>query len=261
MRLSKPNAMTNDALMAELDTWAREDARMWPDVSTCQSYGVCNRQGILNGKHCMMSYVGRDYGAPGISPRLALVGMDHRDQGRGDFADRRSEIEHFYQNRGCRFDPHYVGVVKTAAAVFGSSALRCQEACLKERSCQKSRDSTQPCVIDRIAQPNVVKCVSDLTTNGTCKASTTMWANCTNHLIAELKILRPELVVFHGANAKWSVKNAIGNLEPVEIEQISGAPVLYRCRQQGVTCCSCTIRRVRSSLGNGPPWSCRPLTI
>jgi len=70
-------------------------------------------------------------------------------------------------------------------------------------SCQKSR------VIDRIAQPNVVKCVSATITDRESEATTTMWANCANHLVAELKILRPELVVFHGVNARWAVLAAI----------------------------------------------------
>ena len=43
--------MINDALMAEQNKWAREDARIYPDVSTCQFYGACNADRILNDKH------------------------------------------------------------------------------------------------------------------------------------------------------------------------------------------------------------------
>jgi hypothetical protein len=53
-----------------------------------------------------------------------------------------------------------------------------------------------------------------------------MRVKCAYHLVAELKILRPELVIFHGAQIKWPVTNAIGKeLEQIEVAGIG--PVLY----------------------------------
>jgi hypothetical protein len=225
--------MSNNDLMEDLKRWARDDSGISPDVSNCGFYGSCNVGGILNGKHCLMSYVGRDYGRPGVFPRLVLVGIDHRDQISGDFMHRRSGIEHAWQNGGEKaFNPHYGGVARTAAAVFGGEAEFCQTMC--RDICKKSRvpfDLVRPrpfCVLDRIAQPNAVKCVSELATNANCKATKTMWDKCAHHLVAELKILRPEVVVFHGAPIKTPVTKAIKELEPIKVAGIGPDPVLYR---------------------------------
>jgi hypothetical protein len=183
------------------------------------------RGGILDDKHCLMSYVGRDYGGPGVFPRLALVGMDHKFRIGGGFMARRLGIEKCYQNGGDEFNEHYKGVVKTAAAVFGSAGGFCQRMCRK--FCQKSRalpSLRHPacCVLDRIAQPNAVKCVSKLATDSTCKATGPMWDNCAHHLVAELRILRPEVVIFHGAKIQSPVTKAIKELEQIEKEIANG---------------------------------------
>jgi hypothetical protein len=224
--------MSNDALLENLNKWAREHAHIYPDVSTCRFYHECNAHGILNGKHCMMIYVGREYGAPGVVPRLVVVGMDHGEPVAGSFTDRQSGIEHWYQNgHGAQdgFDRHYAGVVKTAAAVLGYTECN---SCVENGMCQKSRAPSRRCVIDCIAQPNVVKCVSDLARDRNCKATSTMWGNCAHHLVEELKILRPGLVVFHGVDAGWSVRNAIKPdvlhaIEPERIINRKGEPMLY----------------------------------
>ncbi len=209
--------VNNVAVMASLNRWAREDARICPDVSACRYYDACNATGILAGKHCMMSYVGIKYGGAG-SFRLAVVGMDHGDPKMGDFEDRRSGIESWYQNGGVGFNPHYAGVVKTAAAVLGED--HCGRKC--ERSCQKAHDPSSPCVLDRIAQPNVVKCVPDDVGNRTSRTNDTMWANCAHHLIDELVTLRPQLIVFHGVKARRFVPLAIDETEHGALGPIRG---------------------------------------
>ena len=219
--------MNNNALVGELERWARDKTHISPDVSNCRFYGSCNVGGILDRKACVMSYVGRDYGSPSVFPRLVLVGMDHTDpDDRGDFMYHRSGIEGAFQNGGNQFNPHYNGVVKTAAAVFGGAAEFCQKTCLKKNMCQKSRVPSACCVIDKIAQPNAVKCVSNLATNSSCQATGAMWTNCAHHLVEELEILRPDLVIFHGAGIKWPVTNALKELEQIEVAGIG--PVLYR---------------------------------
>jgi hypothetical protein len=57
-----------------------------------------------------------------------------------------------------------------------------------------------------------------------------MKRNCAHHLVAELMILRPKLVVFHGVDAEWSIPQAIkpDKLNPVEeVPDHSSRPVLY----------------------------------
>src|SRR5216117_222869 len=141
--------MNNDALMADLSRWAREDARIDPNAFGCRFYDQCNASiggALCRGKFCMMSYVGRHYGDDGTF-RLAVVGMDHGDPKGGNFDQRREGIEAVYQHcRDNRLNPHYEGVVKTAMAVFGSAGNHCR--CTT--SCQKLREPSAFCVIDRI---------------------------------------------------------------------------------------------------------------
>jgi hypothetical protein len=210
--------MNTDATMAALDTWAREDAHIYPDVSTCRFYSACNAGGILNGKHCMMSYVGRDYGAPGTL-RLALVGMDHRDQKSGSFGERRTGIEGVYQTKdNNKLNPHYQGVVKTAAAVFDSSDCTI---CAENWMCRKSRAPSISCVIDSIAQPNFVKCVRSDVQSSKCLATSPMKTNCAQHLLHELKLLQPDLIIFHFADAPKII------LPAIEAREIPTVSMLY----------------------------------
>src|SRR5712691_9110336 len=111
--------MSHDALMAELNRWAREDAHIDPKKTfRCRFYKECNASvanNLCEGKYCSMSYVGRHFGADGAF-RLAVVGMDHGEEFAADFEDRRSGIEKTYQKEGGDFNSHYEGVVRTAAA-------------------------------------------------------------------------------------------------------------------------------------------------
>jgi hypothetical protein len=203
------DSTNNGALMSHLDRWAREDARIDPDPSffNCRFYDQCNASAggqFCSGKYSSMSYVGREFGT---GFRLAIVGYDHGETYGHNFAQARSGIVNYYQNGGEDFNQHYKGVLETAAAVFGSEADYCGRMC--KRSCQKSRDPQSSCIIDRIAQPNIVKCVPETQTNRTSLATTVMRVNCAHHLIAELKILQPQLIIFHGAESKWPTIHAI----------------------------------------------------
>lgn len=197
---------SNDALMADLNRWAREQARIDPPAFQCRYYKNCNASigGTLpGGAGCMMSYVGSKYGSDAVGEefRLVIVGIDHGDSIGGNFDKRRTGIEGNYQDGGKNFNQHYKGVVKTAAAVFGESGNYCRQNCTK--ACQKpcEPELTQ-CVIDRIAQPNLVKCTPPNLDNRTSKATWQMKVNCAHHLTDELKLLRPKLVVFHGVEAR-----------------------------------------------------------
>jgi hypothetical protein len=225
--------MSNESLMRELDAWARTAANIFPDVSTCPHYTRCNASGrnpngILNGKNCMMSYVGRKYRKDGIFP-LVIVGLDHGDRCKASYDQRRTGIESHFQQGAGAFNDHYAGVVKTAAAILGGAAQRCARDC--DKSCQKSRNSSALCVLDCIAQPNLVKCVRDDAETRRFIATSEMMANCVGHLVDELTRLRPKLVVFHGARAGWAVGQAIDSLKP--IENVTDPPVLYEWPTSG----------------------------
>jgi len=227
--------------MSSLVSWARDDAHIYPPNFDCRYYTECNDSvggSLWRGSGCLMSYVGREYGSSALDDgfRLVIVGIDHGGKGGGTFAERREEVEGYHQLGKWKFNPHYKGVVKTIAAVFGRTGDYCRENCI--RSCQQSRhlDATH-CVIDRIVQPNNVKCTPKDTVNATSRASWRMKANCAHHLASELKLLKPHLVVFHGAAARWvalpELQKCGLEIEPVEaVEPVTdqtGHPVLYEC--------------------------------
>ena len=218
--------MNNQTLMSDLDRWAKEEVRLLPKVATCSYFSNCSAGRPLE---CTMSYIGRLYGEADQF-RLVIVGMDHRDAEAADFVQRRAGIENYYQKGGRQFNEHYRGVVKTAVAALGNLGTYCEANC--RQVCRKSRTTSAPCVLDRIAQPNVVKCVFHNVKSGTSEATRIMWGNCAHHLVSELQRLRPQLVVFHGADATWSVRNAIAAIpeaiNPIsDIADRSGAFVLY----------------------------------
>jgi hypothetical protein len=205
--------MNNDALLADLNRWARDDARIDPPTFDCRHYDSCNASAndeLDRGAGCLMSYVGRQYGRnatgeTGEAFRLVIVGIDHGEPEGGTFEKCRADMEKCYQEGGKNFNPHYKGVVKTAAAIFGKTGEYCREKC--RTSCQKSRDPAAAwCVIDRIVQPNSVKCTPKDTVDRTSRATSQMMVNCADHLVDELKLLKPGLVVFHGVNARWIIR-------------------------------------------------------
>ena len=152
----------------------------------------------------MLSYVGPVFGITGPRPiRLAIVGMDHGDNDCGSYSDRTDSIIGCYLDRGERFNPHYRGVVRTAAAFLGQIGAQCAEDCWINGRCRKSeRPEVEDCVLERIAQPNIVKCVPQISSR-TSLSTPTMGRNCTNHLLAEWDIYKPNICIFHGVKSKW----------------------------------------------------------
>jgi hypothetical protein len=232
--------MNNDSLMDRLKVWSRERAQIDPDSFDCRFYAECNasiHERLQGGSGCQMSYVGCGYGANTDSFRLVIVGMDSgegEDKVGKDFDAARMSIEGWYQKDGCPFNPHYQGVVKTAAAIFGSSGQNCARLC--DKSCQKSNIGAIDCVIDRIAQPNLVKCTPKDQKSRQSESTRNMKANCVNHLIAELQILKPNLTVFHGIEARSIVLPAFKTLysdEPIPLGKVRDGrgPVLWKTPQ------------------------------
>ena len=180
-----------------------------------------------------MSYVGSHYGSrtAGEVFRLMLVGLDHGDRGGADFEEIRAGIEDWYQNGGKNFNPDYKGLVKTAATIFGSTGHYCRQMCAA--ACQRSRDpAAVQCVIDRIARANGVKCTPENTVDRTSRATWPMKVNCAHHLLSELRLLKPQLVVFHGVSARWIVlpelKSCDFDAGPVGDICDRHGPVLYQ---------------------------------
>jgi hypothetical protein len=222
------------SIMTRLEAWASNDSLITPpDRFACPHYGACNasiNQELREGEGCCMSYVGPHYGN---GFRLAVVGMDHGDFEPATFEIRQRGILKCYIEDRKKFNPHYAGVVKTAAAVLGKSGTHCQTFCTK--SCDSTNNTD--CVIRRIAQPNLVKCVPHTQGNRTSRASRVMKVNCVRHLVAELRILLPKMIIFHGIQSRWIVRPEFERVgvDLVAIEECADAygPVLYRSTELG----------------------------
>ncbi len=190
---------TNVNLMSNLDDWARTDSNIEPSAFGCQYYISCNdsaRGSLGRGTCTQMSYIGRHYGEAieGSDFRLAIVGIDHGEKERASYVECRDGIENCYQIGGYNFNADYKGISKVASAIFGRSSRRCNEFC--SSNCTKNSTGTENCVIDRIARPNIVKCVRDDINGRSTKSTWTMRTNCSKHLIDELEQLKPNLIVF-----------------------------------------------------------------
>lgn len=221
------------SVMAQLEKWAIEDARIAPDHFACLHYKACNvsvGEELQGGEGCCMSYVGPKYGE---GFRLAIVGMDHGYFDSATFEGRRDGIQDCYVNKQKKFNQHYAGVVKTAAAILGKSGDHCREHCLQ--SCHATKPET--CVIDRISQPNLVKCTPHTQNDRTSRSSWVMKGNCARHLLAELRILRPNVTVFHGIESRSIMRlefeRAGVDLFAIEECADTSGPALYRSAELG----------------------------
>jgi hypothetical protein len=233
----------NHALLPSLEAWARDEARISPDAFACRFFEGCNRSvgGNLGpGTGCQMSYVGRGY-APEEAPsdfRLVIVGMDHGERSCGDYEATRASLEKWYQVGGEPFNQHYRGVVRTAVAVFGDGASHCRANCTSRCSGGDQPGTAGTCVINRITQPNVVKCTPRDQDDRGSRTTWDMWRNCAHHLTHELGLLKPNLVVFHGSWAPKPVLEALAaagaRAEPVEgAPRADGGVVLYQSATLG----------------------------
>lgn len=199
--------MEDDDLLQTLQEWAQQRLIL-PHGFDCRHYSECSRShgNLQAGESVCMAYVGPRYWKPveDLEVRLAIVGIDH-GYGAWGYRDRRSLILRGYQKERHPFNPHYRGVVKTAAAVFGRHT-ECAE-CAKTSRCQHQQRSNTLCVLEMFAQPNLVKCAnaSDMRSRST----PVMKTNCSRLLAEELEILRPTLLVFHDSKAEGFFKPAL----------------------------------------------------
>jgi hypothetical protein len=239
------NAGNDSALLLRMESLAKERLIL-PQEFACPRYDDCQRSRriktlpLLNrGNTCSMTYIGRGYGnlVADKSFRLVIIGMDHGYSTEPeDFLRRQSVIE-----EPGKFNPHYRGVIKTAAALFGSAGQHCFDKCVEK--CERvaaEQLQAQCCVLRSIAQPNLVKCASGQGMD--CRATTEMFRNCPQHLVEELRELKPDIIVFHGADAKWAfplaVQSANGKLVPVVEGPIDtdSFPVIYELTLENIHC-------------------------
>jgi hypothetical protein len=217
----------DDVLVSRLEEWA-STRRIFPPTFNCQHYECCEKsfydgcgRRLEYGKTVVMSYVGRQYEDPlvdGGQLRLVIVGIDHGKKGLKEaeffgFKERRLEIEEYRDltrpEEERRFRQHYGGVVRTVAAILGRRGLGCLEACWKSR-CRVDGE----CVLLRFAQPNLVKCAAPSDQpDMNSKSTELMLNNCSEHLLEELTVFRPTLVVFHGARLRAVFDRAVRKRE------------------------------------------------
>jgi hypothetical protein len=233
--------MNNDALIAELNRWARNDAQIEPSAWKCSYYGDCKASldGFLDpGTGCQMSYIGRRYRSDTIdeSFSLMLVGIDHGEKGGADYSECRQGIEDWYQIGGTKFNPDYKGVVKIASNIFGRAGQYCSGNCSK--TCRKSTDPDfAQCVIDRICRANSVKCTPSNTTSRKSRATWNMKQNCAHHLLDEIRIVKPDLIVFQGVDARFVVRPEFAACG-LDLKAVGGicdrhGPVIYESKALG----------------------------
>src|SRR5579859_4770858 len=159
------NTGNDNTLLLRMESLAKE-RRILPQEFNCPRYDDCQRSRrirklpLLNrGNTCTMTYIGRDYGnlVADESFRLVIIGKDHGYSTEPeDFLRRRSVIE-----QPGKFNPHYKGVIKTAAALYGHAGQHCFNKCVENSECVPAGLlHAQCCVLRSIAQPNLVKCAS-----------------------------------------------------------------------------------------------------
>ncbi|MCR1347044.1 uracil-DNA glycosylase family protein [Acidithiobacillus ferrooxidans] len=215
----------------ELRHWACESAKICPDKFECFYYNSCSEGvGLEHGNTVVMSYIGKNYYKED-NFKIAIIGIDHGGPDHNSFSERREVIEsHYQKNPDGNFNPHYKGVVKTAAVFLGNKGAFCLGNCV--HNCNHDANPQHECVIDKIAQPNLVKCVPINAKNRTSVSTTTMKKNCVNHLIEELRILEPKLIIVHGSGSRVYIERGLsgsGNgLSTIDSDDKDLSEHLYR---------------------------------
>lgn len=210
--------MQSNEILADLQAWAQGDAKIEPGAFSCSRYNACNasaKGALRRDDTCAMSYIGERYSRQDTidaEPKLVIPGIDHGEPSGGGttYQRGREHIKSVYINEGQAFNQHYQGVVKTAAAFLGRGGDHCSVNC-KTHCAQSFGAANSACVLEKLVQPNLVKCVPVSAPNMNSVTTRLMRDNCSHHLIAELRILKPDIVVFHGAKARPIVLSSLMN--------------------------------------------------
>ncbi len=216
-------ATSNAELLKKLDQWALE-RKISPKSFDCANYQDCNGSLQKKGLHlksgytCTMSYVGREYGEAELVTnkpfRMVIVGIDpganYEEEELWGFIESQKGIEKWFYGSETKFNQQYRGVIRTASAILGAAGKHCLDHCYPESRCLgDGRPNGERCVLRSFAQPNLVKCAPAENENREVKSTPVMFKNCPLHLLSEIEVLKPDLLVFHGVNAEWAFPNAI----------------------------------------------------
>jgi hypothetical protein len=212
LRRTAPNTKTNT--IGSLQRWARK-ANVLPSCFRCEQYNSCQHSRtekklprLRRGKTVLMSYVGHEYGRPVRGARFALVivGMSHAGDGGYNYLERQRSGRKWVTER--RINRHYRGILWMAAALLGDCGSYCSENCLRAWRCMaEDLPKTGRCALSSIIQPNLAKCAGG--DEGTCLTTPVMYKNCSPHLLGELEVLKPTIIVFQAAPARAVIPNAV----------------------------------------------------
>jgi hypothetical protein len=229
--------MSNAEMLGQFDQWAR-DRKISPKSFACPHYEDCDRSLRVKGLHldrgntCQMSYVGREYGELELMAnkpfRLVIAGIDaganYEERNLESFSECQENIETYFYGTGTHFNSHYRGVVRTAAAILGEAGKNCLDHCWPGARCEgEERPPGKQCVLRLFAQPNLVKCAPAENKDRSSKSTPVMFRNCPRHLLSELEVLKPDLIVFHGRKAEWAFPNAMDK-ERYEFRPLPDSP-------------------------------------
>jgi hypothetical protein len=150
----------------------------------------CSKHSFATPQFCS-AYVGSFYGR-GSGPRVLFVGYDCGRDPDPTPVDRRNTILTAYREKATEWNQHYKGLICVAGALTGS---HCSELCGQKCALAPEED----CVLCRVAQTNAVKCVPENSSSMDFQGRKYIKA-CIPLLFSEIEILRPDVIVVHGAD-------------------------------------------------------------
>jgi len=191
-----------------------QDAKITPRLFACGSICRCNESLAealrpLRLENCGgLVHVGEEYDVTVHHRefRILLVGKDYGG-GSSDLAARRQCIQSLTEND---LNWHYKGVVKTLLEVY-----------------QWRREDGWQCLLKRMAQTNATRCCAPRENRMACNTNYQMRLNCWPHFRAEIEILEPTLIIFHGADLAGPFQACLQR-EGAQVDQ--PLPGLDRCQ-------------------------------
>lgn len=132
------------------------------------------------GSQCVMSFGEKPF-------TIMFIGYDY---GRGAWSLEtcRQQTEEYPQ----RLNPHYKGIVKVMMEIF---QVKCEQ--------ESSTELWTP-LLKRMSQTNGTRCCAPVDNHMACNTTQGMRRQCWPHLKKEIEILRPTIILFHGAQLRQS---------------------------------------------------------
>ncbi len=184
-----------------------QQARISPESFDCEHerLGECSATLTmdlrpLQPKNCGgLMHLGEEFdvNVDGTPLRILFVGKDY-GTGNSDLTARRDCIRSLGETD---LNWHYKGVVKTLLEIY---------------QCRRD-DGWQP-LLARMAQTNATRCCAPRDNKMKCNTNYKTRLNCWPHFRAEIEILEPTVMIFHGADLR-SPFNECLKLEGIEVRQ------------------------------------------